>query len=379
MHIGLDARLLHNATGIGRYTRSLFFEFARRKSQTDCYTLFTDQAETAPVGLSETNSWPPEFQTAVIPCATRILWTNLYLPGALRQHQIDLYHGLCNFELPLRKTCRYVVTIHDLVPLFFPHAVPWKHRLFFNLFMKRVAHTADRIITDSEHSRRDIIRYLGVSEQKIRVIYLGYTPQFGDYEHPVSQHDVLARYGITHPYLLFVGVIEPKKNLERAVEAFALLRQMSGIEPNIQLVMAGGNGWGVERLTRTIQACGVEHAVRLTGYVPEHDLPYLYAGAEVFVFPSIYEGFGLPVLEAMTYGAPVVTSTASSLPEIVGEAGILVAPDRPEAIAEGIAAVLRSPEQQARMRQASRRQAQRFSWKRTADETYQVYDELRSV
>lgn len=371
MKIGIDARLLHNETGIGRYTRSLFFEFAHRPpTRETSYCLFTDSVETTPLSL------PSNFTIKTIPCTTRILWTNLYLPGALRQQQTDVYHGVCNFELPVRKVCRYVVTIHDLVPLFFPHSVPWKHRLFFHLFMKRAAHTADKIITDSEHSKADIVRHLGVSAEKIRVIYLGYTPRQLDVQDVTKQQAVFKRYHLSQPYLLFVGVIEPKKNLTRVVTAFAQLKQMPGINPALTFVIAGGKGWFYDNLERTVRDLHLEQQVLFPGFIAEEDLPYMYAGAEAFVFPSIYEGFGLPVIEAMSYGVPVVTSNVSSLPEIAGNAGILVSPERPEAIRDGLAEVLLAPQKKEQMRQAGRRQAQRFSWTHTADETFQVYQDV---
>lgn len=379
MNIGIDARLLHNETGIGRYTRSLFCEYARRHEPGDTYFLFSDRAFPGVPGQhgAPQSSFPPNFQVVIAECPTRILWTNLYVPRLLRQHHIDVYHGVCNFELPVRKVCRYVVTIHDLVPLFFPKLVPWKHLLFFKLFMKRAAKTADLIITDSRHSKGDIVRYLDVPEDKIRVIPLGYTPPpQHNKDHLKKQQDVLAQYGITRPYLLFVGIIEPKKNLERLIEAFALLRQMSVASEGLQLVLAGGKGWLSDHLSRKVQDFHLEGSVVFTGFVPEDDLPALYAGAEVFVFPSIYEGFGLPVVEAMTYGVPVVTSTASSLPEIAGKAGILVEPNDPVAIRDGIAEVLRNPQKKEQMKRDGPVQARKFSWQRTADETYKVYQEV---
>jgi glycosyltransferase involved in cell wall biosynthesis len=374
MNIGIDARLLYNETGIGRYTRSLFFEFARRDQQDDTYYLLSDQ------DYDERDntffSLPSNFRLITAHCKTRILWTNWHVPRLLRQQHIDVYHGVCNFELPVRKVCRYVVTIHDLVPLFFPDLVPKKHLLFFNLFMKQAAKIADLIITDSKHSKQDIIRYLAVPEEKIRVIYLGYEPRRQNIEDHKKLQDILTRYGISQPYLLFVGVIEPKKNLGRLVEAFLLLRQSSSVGNELQLVIAGGKGWFGESLYQKVRTLRLENNVIFTGFVPDDDLPYLYIGAEVFVFPSIYEGFGLPVIEAMAYGVPVVTSNTSSLPEIAGNAGILVDPEDPTAICEGIADVLLHPQKKEQMKQDGLIQAQQFSWKRTAEETYKVYQEV---
>jgi len=382
MNIGIDARLLYNKTGIGQYTRSLFFEFLQRDQQEDNYYLLYDREFQIPLKHHMKHnqndcatSLPSNFHVIAAHCKTRILWTNWYAPRLLRQQNIDVYHGVCNFELPVRKVCRYVVTIHDLVPLFFPDLVPRKHLLFFKLFMKRAAQTADIIITDSEHSKRDIVHYLSVPEEKICVIYLGYEPRHQNIDDQRTLPDILAHYGISKPYLLFVGVIEPKKNLERLVEAFSLLRQSPSVGKGLQLVIAGGKGWFWESLYQKVQELHLDKDVIFTGFVPDDDLPYLYTGAEVFAFPSIYEGFGLPVIEAMTYGVPVVTSNVSSLPEIADSAGILVDPKKPEAICEGIADVLSDPQRREQMKQAGLARARQFSWKRTAEETYKVYQE----
>jgi glycosyltransferase involved in cell wall biosynthesis len=179
--------------------------------------------------------------------------------------------------------------------------------------------------------------------------------------------------------VLFVGILEPKKNLDRLLDAFALLCHMPSIDKGIQLVIAGDKGWAYEHLHQHSKNLHIEQHVVFTGYLPEEDLVALYEGAEVFVFPSIYEGFGLPVIEAMTYGIPVVTSQRSSLPEIAGEAGILVDPEKPEAIRDGIAAVLLNTEKADVMREKGWQQARKFSWRRTAEQTYQAYQDAYSL
>ncbi len=381
MRLGIDARLFHVNTGIGRYTRSLFFEYLQRPSHRDeQIVLFYDR----PIDFASFFTDSPNralspiehIQLVTAPCQRRIVWTNWTLPPLLRQHRIDVYHGVCNFELPVRKMCRYVVTIHDLVPLFFPELVPKKHLLFFKLFIKRAAQTADVIITDSEHSKQDICRHLSVSEEKVRVIHLGYTAKPLPPNAEEQRHRLIEQYGIRQPYLLFVGVIEPKKNLERLLDAFALLRQERRIDDAVQLVIAGGKGWFYEQVYQKVAALHLETSVVLTGFIPDDALPLFYSGAEAFVFPSIYEGFGLPVLEAMSYGAPVITSNVSSLPEIAGNAGMLVNPNDPASIADGIETVLQHPARREQMREAGRLRAQQFSWPRTAEETYRAYQDV---
>ncbi len=382
MNLGIDARLLYTNTGIGRYTRSLFFEYTQPDLlQKDTLFLFNDTPFPRHLPsqkdlFSRLDSLPADVNVITAACKRRILWTNRSIPPLLRQHQIDVYHGVCNFELPIRKMCRYVVTIHDLVPHFFPELVPWKHLLFFKLFMKRAAHTADLIITDSHHSKHDIAKHLAIPEEKIRVIYLGCDVQQQMHCNPQTIPEALTRYGIRQPYLLFVGVLEPKKNLERLVDAFLLLRQETTLSKEVQLVMTGGKGWFYDKLYQKVRELQLQDQIVFTGFVPDADLPYIYSGAKLFVFPSIYEGFGLPVLEAMSYGIPVVTSTSSSLPEIAGEAGILVDPNSAESIAQGILSVLSDEGLQEEMKQKGRLQVQKFSWQQTAEQTYNVYQEV---
>lgn len=381
MNIGLDARLLHASTGIGRYTRSLFFEYLRRPPSDDTFYLLYDRPFPGIPGDPE-GRLPSHFRVLTAPCATRMLWTQWHVPPLLKRHGIDVYHGLCNFELPVRKVCPYVVTIHDLVPLFFPRVVPWKHRLFFRLFMKPAARAADIILTDSHHSKQDIVRHLRVPAAKIRVVYLGYAPPAAS-ETTASPHAapaaILKRYGIRGRYLLFVGVIEPKKNLERLLRAFAALRESAAADAALQLVLAGGQGWLSDHLAQLARELGIETSVVFTGFVPDEHLPALYQQAAAFVFPSLYEGFGLPILEAMSYGAPVVTSTASSLPEIAGDAAILVDPQSVDAIRDGMAAMLRNPQNAAALREKGRRQSQKFSWARTAQQTYAAYRDAAAL
>ncbi len=376
MNLGIDARLFYEQTGIGRYTRSLFAEYLRGNSLSDDQLfLFCDPSSSSSLS---TEKLPNNVHVVAVQCQRRIVWTNWFLPPLLCQHQIDVYHGVCNFELPLRKVCRYVVTIHDLVPLFFPTLVPKKHLLFFRLFMKRAAHTADVIITDSEHSKRDIVRHLQVPEENVRVIYLGFTPPDSHNDDRDTLGAVLRRYHISRPYLLFVGVLEPKKNLKRLVDAFVMVRKYCEQGKNLQLVLAGGKGWFSEQLYRKVQELHLNEHVVFTGYVADEDLPSLYRGAEMFVFPSIYEGFGLPVIEAMSCGTPVVTSASSSLPEIAGNAGVLVNPLDSHDIFQGIRTVLTNKEQQEAMRTAGPLQAQKFSWRHTAEQTCRVYHEVYS-
>ncbi|HWP46757.1 MAG TPA: glycosyltransferase family 1 protein [Candidatus Limnocylindrales bacterium] len=372
MRIGLDARLaFYDRTGIGQYTRALLTYLPTVSTDQDLYFLFCDRQPFV-------NPWSdPRLNIVPIPRKQRILWTNFSLPPFLKAKQIDLYHGVCNFELPVRKVCPYVVTIHDLIPLFFPKLVPKKHLLLFHILMRWVARIADKIITDSNSSKKDILDRLGVPEEKIQVIYLAHHPVYRPIPDRNKIESILAKYRLNGKYLLFTGVLEPKKNLLRLIEAFYLLKTQINPHKDLKLVLVGGTGWGYtgagENLPRLIEQRELKEEVIFTGYVPDEDLPYLYNGAELFVFPSLYEGFGLPVLEAMACGTPVVTSKVSSLPEIVGEAGKLINPYDPRSIAEGISEVLTNQTLRQSMIEKGLQRAHLFSWQRTAAETLAVY------
>ena len=368
MRIGLDARLaFYDKTGIGRYTRALLAHLTLVDAGENDYFLFCDQQPPPEAWQNPRSRIVPIYQKQ------RILWTNFSLPPLLKANQIQLYHGVCNFELPLRKVCPSVVTLHDLVPLFFPRLVPKKHLVLFKALIRWVIQIADKIITISHASKNDILARFGIPEEKVQVVYLAHEPRYGPIPDSQKIQSVLEKYGLNGRYLLFTGVLEPKKNLDRLVEAFYLLKARSKAWKELKLVLVGGKGWGYENLSRRIERRGLQKEVIFAGYVPEEDLPYLYNGAELFVFPSIYEGFGLPVLEAMACGVPVVTSRSSSLPEIVGDAGKLVNPWEARDIAQGIEEVLTEPGLKRSLIEKGLNRARGFSWLRTAAETLAVY------
>lgn len=371
MRIGLDARLaFYDKTGIGRYTRTLITYLDKVDSDQNHYFLFCDRQPPPSIQQS------PRFTIVPIYQKQRILWTNFSLPPILKAKNIEVYHGVCNFELPLRKTCSSVVTIHDLIPLFFPELVPKKHLFLFKALIPWIIQIADKVITDSHSSRNDILNHFPVPEEKVQVIYLAQDPIY----QPIPDRDkiqfVLEKYRITGPYLLFTGVLEPKKNLIRLVEAFSFLKAQTTEWKTLKLVLVGETGWGTtmqENLFNLIEKKGLREDIIFTGYILDEDLPYLYNGAELFIFPSLYEGFGLPVLEAMACGVPVVTSRLSSLPEIADEAARLVNPYDSEDIAQGLLDVLTDPVLKQSMTEKGLKQAALFSWQRTAMETLAIY------
>jgi glycosyltransferase involved in cell wall biosynthesis len=240
--------------------------------------------------------------------------------------------------------------------------------------MTRLAvHRADRVIAVSESTKRDVVRLLGVPESKVTVIYHGIEPEF----RPLPPAEVAAfrtREGLPDCYVLYVGTLEPRKNLPNLLRAYALARRKHGV--TAPLVLGGGKGWGYESIFALVESLGLRADVRFPGYLPLADLPLWYNGASLFAYPSRYEGFGMPALEAMACGAPVLTTRASSLPEVVGEAGLLVGPDDIEGMADGLAAVLNGGTLGERLRADGLDRARGFDWAEAARQTVAVYREI---
>jgi len=366
VRIGIDARLLGNLrTGIGRYTSYLVEELGVLPGS-DEYILFLD-ASPPPAHFG------PRLIPHVIPNPHRLLWSFHSLPLRLRRLNLNCYHSTTGYELPFVKRTAYVITVHDLIPFRFAALTPWRYRMAFRLLMWRAIRVADRIIAVSETTRDDLVNLLRVPPGRIAVI-----PEAADSRfHPPKDPDALAalrlRYGLPARFLLFVGLLEPKKNLGGLLQAVACLRRSARWPSDLGLVVAGDRGWAMGNLPQQVSALGLEGVLHFLGYVPDHDLPLLYGSAEAFVFPSLYEGFGLPVLEAMASGTPVVASTRGSLPEIAGDAAILVEPVEPEALADAIHRLVSDPALREEYRGRGLDRARAFSWQRTAEATLEVY------
>jgi len=302
-----------------------------------------------------------------------MLWTLVSLPLGLLSRPVHLCHGTANFELPPTRLCRLVSTVHDLIPLHFPELVSKKFYLLFRALIGRTIRMSDRVITDSEFSRRDILDRFPVPEEKVTVIPLAPHPRFRTVDDSQGDDTVRRRYGLPRRYILFVGVFEPRKNVPLLVDAFVSFRRRFDAVGDFQLALVGGAGYRGEEIAEEIRGRELEPAVRLLGYVPDEDLPALYRQADILVVPSQYEGFGLPALEAMACGTPVLAADRSSLPEVVGPSGRLFAPGDPELLADEMADLLSSDETLAEMSVMGRERAGLFTWEKTASQTLRVY------
>jgi len=300
-----------------------------------------------------------EFQT-VSPAPTnalrRMVWDHLRIGVACRRHDIDVLFAPAHIR-PLYAPCPVVVTVHDMMYHLFPEDWSRGDRFYFRLGVNLLTRRAAGIAADSRSTAEDVIRILGISEECVEVVYPGVPNGF--YPRPKAEiTPVLEAYGVRRPYIFYAGSFHPRKNVGALVKAF---EAVSGDIPH-QLVIGSEPGWDYPDVIQLIEESLARDRILLTGFIPETDLPRFYSGADLFVFPSRYEGFGFPVLEALACGCPTITTGASSLPEVAGEACVLVEPGDTSQLAEAILLVVSDDAKRAMMRGKAVEQADRFTW-----------------
>lgn len=303
----------------------------------------------------------------------KTIGNNISLPLKLKPYKLDLIHDPSQISPFLfNPSHRKVLTIHDLSPILFPETHGRIHVLLQKHIFPRSLKHVDRIITVSDSTKNDVIRYLKVRKSKITTIYNGVDEVFQVLCDDATE-SVKKKYRIKNPFILYVGTLEPRKNIPVLLKAFYLLKK-KGI--GHRLVIAGGKGWKYENIYKTLNELNLQKEVIFTGYVQYEDLPKLYNAADIFIYPSLYEGFGFPPLEAMACGTPVIASNTSSLPEVVGNAGMLVDPLDAAKIADAMRKVLNNEDVRERMIQMGLERVSMFSWERCAEETLEVYKSL---
>ena len=367
MRIGIDARKLHDF-GIGTYIRNLLRQLARLDRDTE-YVVFgrPDDRETlASLGAN----FRPVPETA----GNYSLAEQIKIPLAVRREGVTLFHAP-HYVLPPLVTCRSVVTIHDCIHLMFPGYLPSRTALFYaRASISLAARRATRVLTVSESSKRDILRFVNVQPEKIDVIYNSYDERFGVEPTEDAMGRVRERYQLDDQFVLYAGNVKPHKNLERLIEAFHLVRNR-GLD-HLKLVLIGDDISKYTALRRAVHRHQLHKYVRFLGYLPEDTLAVMYRLAGVFVFPSLYEGFGLPPLEAMASGTPVVTSSVSSLPEVAGDAAVLVDPYDAHAIADGIHSVLTDARRRDELKRLGLARAKQFSWESSVRRVREIYGQV---
>jgi glycosyltransferase involved in cell wall biosynthesis len=369
VRIGIDARKLHDF-GIGTYIRNLLRQLARLDRETE-FVVFCRDDDRASLALLGEN-----FRAVTESAANYSIVEQFRIPLALKREGVTLFHAP-HYVLPPLVRCQSVVTIHDCIHLMFPQYLPNRIALAYaRTSIDLAARRATRVMTVSESSKRDILRFVDTEPDKIDVIYNAYDERFGVEPREEDVVRVRERYQLHDEFVLYAGNVKPHKNLERLIEAFDLVRKR-GLD-HLKLVLIGDEISKYAALRRAVHQHQLHKYVRFVGYLPEETLAVMYRLAGVFVFPSLYEGFGLPPLEAMASGTPVVTSNVSSLPEVAGDAAVLVDPYDPHAIADGIHRVLTDEDLRRSLRQKGLARAKQFSWEQSVRRIREIYGDVGS-
>lgn len=369
MRIAIDAHSVGVRLGGNESYATNLIEALAAIDAVNNYTLFVTRDEAV---QRFRNRWP-NFIVRRTPPHTPLVRIPLTLSAELRRHPVDVLH--VQFTSPPFAPCPVVVSIHDLSFEHLPETFNRRSRAQLRLTVRRSARKAKRVLALSEYARQDIISTYKISPSIVSAIPIGAAPHF----QPVTDEKELQRvrhtYGIAGNYILSVGSIQPRKNLGRLAQAYARLRERLPENELPQLVIVGKRAWLYRETLREIEQLRTGDCVIITGYVPECDLPALYSGATCFVYPSYFEGFGLPPLEAMKCGAPVITGDRTSLPEVVGDAGLLVNPFDVDAITTAIASVITDSKLRSDLSSRSLNRARMFDWRQTAKRTLEVYRE----
>ncbi len=369
MRIAIDASTISTQGGPRTYVLGLLEALLRLDRDNDYVVFYNDPSHLGRFPLAR------EVVLSGKNPLARLWREHVLLPLACRRERVDVLH--CpKSAVPFWSPCPVVVTLHDLIPIKHPETERFAARIYWRLQIPIAARRSAFIITDSEHARREIMADFRVAPEKIRAIMLGFDPAMIEERDAVAGAAVRGKYGLPNDYILYVGTIQPRKNLDTLIEAFSLLKGKGTFAG--KLVIVGRKGWLYDTLFSRISDLGLGDEVLFTGFVPDEELPFIYDGARVFVYLSLFEGFGLPPLEAMACGVPVVTSDTTSLPEVVGDAGIAVPPLDVERVAEALQRVLNNEETATAMREQGRRRAKSFSWEAAAKETLDVYAAVKS-
>jgi glycosyltransferase involved in cell wall biosynthesis len=369
MRICIDTSpAVHRRAGLGRYAQELMAALLAADTDNE-YVAFYHRPRDAQIDppldriphLTTNLDTKPWRFAALLGQSLRISQDRMF-PG------IDLFHATDHL-LPRLTRVRTVFTLHDLIFRLYPGTHKPLNRWFLTLVMPRFLKTADAVIAVSGHTKRDAMRFYDLDEAKIHVIYEGVNARF----RPAPAEAIASvrqAHDLPPKFILSLGTIEPRKNLTSLLEAYRVLRDQGS---ELRLVVVGKKGWLYEGFFHRLRELGLENEVVFTGFVPDADLPAIYSAAELFVFPSLYEGFGLPVLEALACGAPVVTSNRSSLPEVAGDAALLVDPTSVGDLEKAMTTVLERQDIRAELKAKGPRQASRFSWNKAARQTLAVY------
>ncbi len=361
--------LAKTKVGMGKYITELVNSIPL-SDKGNFYFIYFSEENKKYFNLSQRNIQPILVRRMWTRGILRIFWEQFILPFSLYWNKINTYHAL-GFVLPflrLNKKTKCVVTIADMTFFSHPeHHMYWKQK-YFKCMIPMSIKKADEVIAISENTKQDILKMIPIGKNKIVVTYLGHDAIFSKQD-KTKINTVLLKYGINFPYLLFVGMLEPRKNIPSLIKAFAAVKE----KKNNKLVIIGKKGWLYDEIFALVQKLKIDEKVVFTGYVPDEDLPALYSAATCFVYPSFYEGFGIPIIEAMACGCPVITSNNSSMKEIAGNAAILVDPYNITDIQNAIELLIADKAIRINKGKEGIIQAKKFSWEKMVLKTKEIY------
>jgi glycosyltransferase involved in cell wall biosynthesis len=376
--VAIDIRRM-TEFGIGTYIRNVVRTLARLDVESDYFLIGS------PAKVEECGPLPPNFHAVELAGRDNTLKGNLEFRAIVRRLQCDVVHIPHLFWIPRGLGCPYILTVHDLLEhMYGSRNVSSLRRSLHFYLTRRVLRKAARIIAVSQFTKNEIEKLLAIPDDRIEVVYNAIDERFLHGHASEADRELIAqRYLVNYPFILYAGAIRPHKNVVRIIEAFSALKSELLKEhekeqqfQDLKLIIIGDDLSSHPRLRRTVVRSGVQNDVRFLGFVPIDVLRIFYDVAKVFVFPSLYEGFGLPPLEAMAHGTPVVTSNTSSLPEVAGNAALLVNPENVFEIRRGLQRVLLDPILRAQMKQRGYEQAQRFSWTNSVSRILEIYREV---
>jgi glycosyltransferase involved in cell wall biosynthesis len=375
MRIGIDATPITNRSGTGYYTQKLI-EFLGRADSENEYVLFCPggyQAHLEHHGIFDY----PNFSFVELKGRRQIpliIWKQLVLPGQARKLGIDLFHFPA-FIASLRIDIPYVVTVHDLCFLLFPDAFSWPNRSYYNFIIPRSARLSSGIIADSKSTRNDVLSYLAPVRCRVRAIHLGVDPVRFYYVAAESAHSHMRqKYDLPEEFILYIGTLEPRKNIARLIKAYKQGVVDRGLHHH--LVVAGRRGWLYSDIFHEVEALKLGERVHFPGHIAFEDLAALYSMAHALAYPSLYEGFGLPCLESMSCGTPVIASDRSSLPELVDDCALVVDPMSVDSIADALTTICNDSDRRQKLSEKGLKRARHFSWMTTARKTVEFYSRI---
>jgi len=361
--------------GVGTYIRNVVRTLARLDRDSKYFLIGS------PDRVAECGDLPPNFHAVNLAGGDNTVKGNLDFRAIVRRLNCDVVHIPHLFWLPRGLSCPYVLTVHDLLEHMYGSRNASSLRRSMHYYLtRRVLRRAARVIAVSQFTRNEIEKLLAIPDARIEVVYNAIDERFLYGHATQADRDLIAqRYLVNHPFILYAGAIRPHKNVVRIIEAFSALKselQKENLYPDIKLIIIGDDLSSHPRLRRTVVRSGVQNDVRFLGFVPIEVLRIFYDVAKIFVFPSLYEGFGLPPLEAMAHGTPVVTSNTSSLPEVAGNAALLVNPENVFEIRRGLQRVLLDSALRDRMKLRGYEQAKKFSWTTSVSRILEIYREV---